>query len=82
MLSEVDELVDVVVVFKKNLVWPKLLKWNGRVYRIKNINMRHQTNDGSALIHYFSVSDDLNFFKLAFNTKSLQWRLEQVYSEG
>lgn len=82
MLSEVDEIVDVVVVFKKNLVWPKLLKWNGRVYHIKNINMRHQTNDGSALIHYFSVSDDLNFFKLAFNTKSLQWRLEQVYSEG
>ncbi|MEK7651795.1 MAG: hypothetical protein AAB351_01115 [Patescibacteria group bacterium] len=82
MLSEVDELVDVVVVFKKNLVWPKLLKWNGRVYKIKSINMRHQANDGSSLIHYFSVSDDSNFFKLAFNTKSLQWKLEEVYTEG
>ncbi|MHB8871142.1 MAG: hypothetical protein ACYC5G_01635 [Candidatus Doudnabacteria bacterium] len=82
MLSEVDELVDVVVVFKKNLVWPKLLKWNGRVYKIKSINMRHQVNDGFSLIHYFSVSDDTNFFKLAFNTKSLQWKLEEVYTEG
>ncbi|MDB4940291.1 MAG: hypothetical protein JWO40_716 [Candidatus Doudnabacteria bacterium] len=82
MLSEVNEVVEVMTIFKKNLVWPKALKWNGRVYNINKVNMRHQTLEGQTLIHYFSVSDSANFFKLAFNTKNLQWKLEQVYSEG
>ncbi len=82
MLSDVNEVVEVLTVFKKNLVWPKALKWNGRVYQINKVNMRHQTLDGQTLVHYFSVSNNDNFFKLAFNTKNLQWKLEQVYSEG
>ncbi len=82
MLEDIDEIVEVITVFKKNGVWPKILKWKGRIYKIKNINMVHQVMDGNSLIHYFSVSDNVNFFKLAFNTKNLQWKLEQVYSEG
>ena len=82
MLSDVNEIVEVMTIFKKNLVWPKALKWNGRVYNINKVNMRHQIMEGQTLVHYSSVSDDTNFFKLAFNTKNLQWKLEQVYSEG
>lgn len=82
MLSDVNEIVEVMTIFKKNLVWPKALKWNGRVYNINKVNMRHQTMEGQTLIHYFSVSDSTNFFKLAFNTKNLTWKLEQVYNEG
>jgi len=82
MLQTINELVEVVAVFKKNKVLPTLIKWNNRVYKIKNINMSHQIFDGDTRIHYFSVSDDTNFFKLAFNTKNLKWSLEQVYSEG
>jgi ribosomal protein L36 len=82
MLSNVDEVVEVLTIFKKNVVWPKALKWNGRVYNINKVNMRHQALEGQTLVHYFSVSDSTNFFKLAFNTKNLQWKLEQVYSEG
>ena len=82
MLSDVNETAEVLTVFKRDLVWPKLLRWNGRIYNINKVNMRHQTMDGQTLVHYFSVSDKDNFFKLAFNTKNLQWKLEQVYSEG
>lgn len=82
MLEDVNEIVEVITVFKKSKAWPRILKWNNRIYKIKNINMVHQVNDGRTLIHYFSVSDNLNFFKLAFNTSNLQWKLEQVYHEG
>lgn len=82
MLSEINEMVEVLMVFKKNLAIPKILKWNGKVFKIEKLNMRHQVLEGDTLVHYFSVSDNTNFFKLAFNTKSLQWKLEQVYSEG
>lgn len=82
MDTEINEQVEVLAVFKKGLVFPKLLRWNGRVYKVEELNMRHQAHDGKALIHYFSVSDKTNNFKLAFNTQSLNWTLEQVYSEG
>jgi hypothetical protein len=81
MVSDINEFVDVITVFKKNQVYPAILKWKNRVYRIKNVNMVHHSSEGKALIHYFSVSDDLHFFRLAFNTSSLQWMLEQVYSD-
>ena len=51
MLSEVNEIVEVLTIFKKNLVWPKALKWNGRVCQINKVNMRHQSFDGQTLMH-------------------------------
>lgn len=82
MLVEVNEPVEVVTVFKKNKVWPALIKWGENKYRIRSVDMIHQIFDGDTRIHYFSVSDAVNSFKLAFNTKNLSWNLEQVYYEG
>ena len=82
MFIDVDEAVEVIVVFKKQKVLPSFLKWNGRTYKIEKVNLIHQTYEGSTLIHCFSVSDKLHSFKLMFNTKKLSWRLSQVYTEG
>jgi hypothetical protein len=82
MFTDVNEVVEVAVVFRKNKAVPVVLKWNGRSYKIENINLIHQEYEGETLVHCFSVSDNANSFKLSFNTKSLQWVLEQVYSEG
>jgi hypothetical protein len=81
MVAEINESVDVITVFKKNQFYPAILKWKNKVYKIKNVNMVHRSAQGQDLVHYFSVSDDLHFFRLAFNTNNLQWRLEQVYSD-
>ena len=81
MVSDINESVDVITVFKKNQVYPAILKWKNRVYKIKKVNMVHSAEEGKALIHYFSVSDDLHFFRLAFNSLDLKWSLEQVYSD-
>ena len=82
MLTYVDEAVEVVTVFKTNKVFPSILKWNGRIYKINKVNMVHKVWEGDILTHIFSVSDNTNFFRLLFNTSDLQWRLDQVYSEG
>ena len=81
MLETINEIVEVVAVFKKNKALPAILKWNNKKYKIKRIDMVHQTFDGDTRVHYFSVSDNVNFFKLAFNTKNLKWILEQVYHD-
>lgn len=82
MFTEVNEIVEVIVVFKKNVVLPSIVKWGSREYKIKKINMVHKLFEGQALIYCFSVSDDHNFFKLLFDTQSMRWKLEQVYHEG
>ncbi len=82
MLEEINEPVEVLAVFKKDMVYPNLIRWNNKVYKIKKLNMVHHVLNGDAMIHYFSVSDNFNFFKLAFNSKNLKWTLEQLYNEG
>jgi hypothetical protein len=82
MYTDVDEVVEVIVVFKKNKAVPAVLRWGNKDYKIEKVNMVHQIWEGETLLHSFAVSDGSNFFKLLFNTKNLQWKLEQVYSEG
>lgn len=82
MFADINEKVEVIAVFKKSKVFPTSIKWNSNIYKIKKVNLIHKIFDGQTLIHYFSVSDDFNFFRLAFNTKDLDWTLEQIYTEG
>lgn len=82
MLEKINETVEVLVKFKKQKVIPTQLHWQERVYVIKKVNLVHKNRDGNNLIYYFSVSDNTNFFRLAFFTKDLSWRLEELYYEG
>lgn len=78
-----SEPVDVVVSFSKNRVIPHRFRSAGRVYDIKRVNLVHATREGRAKVFVFSVSDDTNFWKLRFDTESLEWRVvEQFNSHG
>ena len=82
MHVDVNEPVEVVAVFKTNRVVPIEVKWNNIVYKITQIDLLHTIYDGSTPIHYFSVTDSENHFRLAFNAKNLKWTLEQAYYPG
>lgn len=79
MFVNVNEVVDVIVIFKKNKVFPSAINWNKKIYKIEKVNLVHSVNDGRKIIHYFSVSDSVNSFKLAFDSFELKWNLEEVY---
>ena len=82
MFLDVNERVEMLVVFKLDRVVPMEMKWNKNTYHIQNINMVHQVMDGDTRVYIYSISDSVNSFKVAFNTKSLHWMLEQVYYES
>lgn len=82
MYDLVNEPVDVLVAFRNNRVMPWLMKWNGKKYNIKQVNLIHSVREGSKRIFYFSVSDLLNYFKLKFDTETLEWRLVEIYTDG
>jgi len=80
MLEKVNEKIEVEVDFLKKRVVPRKFFWAGRVYELKKITLVHFAWQGRVKVYYFSVSDGINFFRLSFNTDSLEWLLEEVYA--
>lgn len=73
--------VDVRVDFHGKRVHPKRLRWGNNIYDITQIHLIHPAREGTKRIYYFSASDTTNFFKLRFDTDSLEWHLVEFYSD-
>lgn len=97
MFEKIDEKIDVLVKFsspkqdkadKKNNsansfgVSPLYIRWREKLYKIEKVNLIHREGKGDDKVYYFSVSDNANFFRLAFYTGDMSWRLEELYNEG
>ncbi len=78
----INDPIDVVVAFEENRVTPRSMRWNRRVYNIKNVNLVHSAHEGSKRVFYFSVSDLTNYFKLKLDPEMLEWRLVEMYADG
>jgi hypothetical protein len=81
MHSKINEPIDVLVKFNKNQVFPAFIKWREKTYRIEKLNLVHKEKMGADKIYYFNVSDTVNFFRLAFFTRDLSWKLEELYCD-
>jgi len=82
MYEKINEPIEVLVKFNQKKVEPTFFKWRAKTYRIEKINLVHKERQGNDKIYYFSVSDNANFFRLAFFTGDLTWKLEELYYEG
>lgn len=77
-----DDPVEVLVLFREDKAIPYAFIWNNRKVKVKDINLVHESRDGRAKLVHFAVSDHANAYKLTFNTDTLKWRLEDVYSDA
>jgi len=79
----INEKASVVTVYnhKNNTVLPWKVKWSGRVYTLLSVDFHHLIRDENTLFHVFGVTDGNIFFRLRFNTETLQWFLEELSSE-
>ncbi|OGE81300.1 MAG: hypothetical protein A3H72_00505 [Candidatus Doudnabacteria bacterium RIFCSPLOWO2_02_FULL_48_8] len=81
MFSQIDEPIDVIAKFSKNKLTPVKFLWGGREYLVRKINLTWSSFEGRSKIYYFAVSDNVNCFKLRFDTESLRWTLLESYVE-
>jgi hypothetical protein len=79
MLEKIDEPVSVTVSFAGRQVRPLAFRWHGRLYQDLSVNLVHQERDGSDRVFYFNLSDANNYFRLAFFTRDLTWRILELY---
>ena len=81
MRESLDEPVSVVWYYNARTrhMQPHMLTWNLQDYLLGKIDFHHKTKQGDTLIHHFSVSDRMGqvYFKLALNTDTLQWTIEE-----
>lgn len=82
MLEKLNEPIEVFVQFNKNKVLPTFFKWRDKTYKIEKLNLVHKEREGNDKVYYFSVSDNANFFRLAFFTRDLSWRIQELFFEG
>lgn len=80
MIQKVDEQVGVITIYDvwKNRALPWCIKWKNKRYFVKKLTMLHQYYEGRTLIHVFSVFTGSMYFRLEFNTQSLQWWLKET----
>ncbi len=77
-MQTISEKVDVVLANST----PLSMHWRNRDYKITKVGLHHTYLEGKTLIHIFSCLSGTLFLKLKLNSKSLQWRLEEVYEEN
>ena len=82
MLEKLDEPIKVLVKFDGSKVLPTFFCWRNKTYKIEKLNLVHKEKDGNDKIYYFSVSDNANYFRLAFFTRDLSWRIQELFFEG
>lgn len=70
--------VDLLCNHLKGKAYPWVFTWRGRQYRTRTVGLHHTSREGRTLIHIFSVTDGITFFRLHFNTETLRWRLVEV----
>lgn len=83
MIQKIKSPLSVITTFdhKKRVVNPNIIKWDGKIYKIKKVGLHHTYKKGRTLFHAFSVNSDQLFFKIILNTETLFWELEEI-SDG
>lgn len=76
------EQIDVVAIFTKEGLFPRVIKSGLKRYKILKVNLLHTVKEGAVRIYFFSVSDGANAWKLGFNTETLKWWVEDHYALG
>jgi hypothetical protein len=80
MPTNINKPIKVGAIFKGASIHPVWFIWEGRKYTIKEVNYTWGSTKGEAPIHYFSVSDECNSYKLSFDSKNMTWRIESITS--
>ena len=81
--EDIFEPIEVISLFKEGKIKPLRFKWNGRVYRIKQINGHWVNPQGYSKQYHFSlIADSCDYFELTFDTANFEWQVARVCLEG
>ncbi len=81
--EDIFEPIEVISHFRDGQLKPLRFKWNGRVYKIKQLNGHWVSHQGYNKQHHYSViSDSSDYFELQFDSSDFQWQVARVCLDG
>ena len=83
------ELIDAIPTSGRKTLWvyphkklrPLSFIWRQREYEVKDLTYVWHNKKGETDYYYFAVSDGINIYELAYNAKTFDWFLNQIYCE-
>jgi len=82
MYQEMDEPIEVVVLFQNHKMKPSRFRWKDRVYRISEVTGDWKTDVGAYRIRHFAVVDNSsNFFQLSYDERKTSWVISKIWVE-
>ena len=82
MDQEINQPVEVMVVFEKGRMIPVRFRWNGRVIKIVRVTGRWRSNEGKFRIRHFAVIDENSqFCQLSYKERTSEWFLDKIWVE-
>lgn len=80
MPKTLNEPIQVLALFKNNKVIPLKFIWDNKPFLIDTINFVHEIQKGSVKTVNFAVATKTDAYQIYLDTKSLTWRLCDVYT--
>jgi hypothetical protein len=81
MFEQINDPIEVKVLFRQGKTLPFRFMWKNQEIGIKKVNLVWSSFEGKIKVYYFAVSDEVNYYKLSFNTDSLNWMLMESYTD-
>ena len=82
MHEKIDECVRVMVFFTGESMRVHSFFWRDRKYQVEKIHMVHKVRDGADWVYVYTVSSNSNCYKLSLSTRTMSWRLLEIYFDG
>jgi hypothetical protein len=82
VFEKIDEHVEALVFFTRKGMKVHSFQWKNRNYAVERINMAHRVREGSEWLYYYALSSGASTYRLSFSTRTLRWKLLEVYFEG
>ncbi|MFA6981950.1 MAG: hypothetical protein WC243_02930 [Patescibacteria group bacterium] len=80
MPKMLNEPIQVLALFRNNKIIPLKFVWNKRPFLVDTINFVHEVQNGSVKTVNFAIATKTDAYQISFDTKSLTWRLCDVYT--
>jgi hypothetical protein len=82
MDQEINQPIEVMVVFQKGRMVPVRFRWNGRVIKIARVTGWWRSNEGKFRIRHYAVIDaDSQFCQLSYKERTAEWFLNRIWVE-
>jgi hypothetical protein len=84
MYQDLDEPIDVIVLYDTGTLRPLRFRWNGRSFKIARVTGTWKAPQGDTWMRHFSVVDTRgNVFFLAYDERRTRWTISRLgWSSG